>query len=101
MRMRVKARPQIREQILVLGMRPLVEHGEWNGYTMFDDGTGRLHAWMDRTGGTGVPVDGIRRVALAGSMEKEARRMAIEGVWGEEARIAELERKRRVRRRRT
>jgi hypothetical protein len=45
-------------------------------------GTGRLHAWMDRTGGTGGRVDGIRRVALAGSMEKEARRMAIEGLLG-------------------
>jgi hypothetical protein len=78
----VKERPRVREQILKLGMRPYIIDGLWDGYSMIDDGSGRMHAWLDRQGCTGRP-DSIRRVALTGSMEKEAQRMAREGYWGE------------------
>lgn len=80
--MRAKQRLGIRELILKAGIRPHVVDGVWDGYTMVDDGTGRLHAWLDRQGAR-VPPDGIRRTALQGPMEREARRMAAEGFWGE------------------
>ena len=92
--MQGKERPRQREEILRLGMRPYVVNGGWDGYSMVDDGNGRLHAWLDRRG-VGVPPDGVRRTALLGPIEKQARRMAAEGFWGEEVRLAELGRQAR------
>jgi len=91
-------RPKIRELILRLGMRPWIVDGQWDGYSMIDDGSGRLHAWLDSQGATGTPIDGPRRTALIGAMEKEARRMAAEGIWGEEMRPAEQARRAKRRR---
>lgn len=76
-----KERPRQRQEILKLGMRPYIVNGAWDGYSVVDDGTGRLHAWLDSQG-AGVPPDGVRRTALLGPIEKQARRMAAEGIWG-------------------
>jgi hypothetical protein len=64
------------------GMQPYVVDGAWDGYSMTD-------------------TDGLRRIALMGAMEREARHMAAAGYWGAEVQRAELERRRarRVRRR--
>jgi hypothetical protein len=75
-------------------MRPYIVNSVWDGFTMVDDGSGRFHAWLDRER-CPIPPDGLRRTVLAGSMEKEARRMAAEGHWGEEVRLAELGRQAR------
>jgi len=45
-----KDHPRIRELILRHGMRPYIVNGAWDGYSVEDDGTGRLREWYRRQG---------------------------------------------------
>ncbi len=55
-----RPRPKCREQLVRLGLRPLIVNGEWNGDAI--DGEGR-------------------RVGLSNGMYKELRRMVVEGLF--------------------
>jgi hypothetical protein len=79
--MRRKDRPRIREWILTNGLRPHIERGVWDGFTVQDDGTGRLRDWLRSQGfssGTGPEC----RPVLMGTLEKQMRRLVVEGHWG-------------------
>jgi hypothetical protein len=56
-------------------------NGAWDGFTVEDDGTGRLRDKL-RQHGRGPAEDGVYRTVLIGSLEKEMRRMVAEGHWG-------------------
>ena len=76
-----KDHPRIRELILRDGMRPYLQNGVWDGFTVEDDGSGRLREWFRRQGIV-LPPDRPCRTVLTGSLEKQMRRMAAEGIWG-------------------
>jgi hypothetical protein len=63
--------PRIREWILRNGMRPHIENGAWDGFSVEDDGSGQFRAWLELDNGPSAPDDGPRTAVLAGSLEKQ------------------------------
>jgi hypothetical protein len=78
--------PGIRALILRLGIAPYIVDGKWDGFTVVDDGSGRFLAWHRDWCGleslSALPDGSVPRSALVGSMERQMRRLAAEGLWG-------------------